>query len=77
MIGTTLAHYRITASLGKGGMGEVWRRPRKSSVARWRSRSCRRSSPPTRNGSTDSSARRGWWRASITRTSPTSTVSRP
>ena len=24
MIGTTLAHYRITASLGKGGMGEVW-----------------------------------------------------
>ncbi len=25
MIGTTLAHYRITASLGKGGMGEVWR----------------------------------------------------
>ena len=25
MIGSTLAHYRITASLGKGGMGEVWR----------------------------------------------------
>ena len=25
MIGTTLAHYRITSSLGKGGMGEVWR----------------------------------------------------
>ncbi len=25
MIGTTLAHYRITASLGTGGMGEVWR----------------------------------------------------
>ena len=25
MIGTTLAHYRITASLGAGGMGEVWR----------------------------------------------------
>jgi serine/threonine protein kinase len=25
VIGTTLAHYRITASLGKGGMGEVWR----------------------------------------------------
>ncbi len=25
MIGTSLAHYRITASLGKGGMGEVWR----------------------------------------------------
>ncbi|MEN8164766.1 MAG: serine/threonine-protein kinase, partial [Acidobacteriota bacterium] len=23
--GTTLAHYRVTASLGAGGMGEVWR----------------------------------------------------
>ncbi len=25
VIGTTLAHYRITAALGSGGMGEVWR----------------------------------------------------
>jgi len=25
MIGTTLAHYRITVALGAGGMGEVWR----------------------------------------------------
>ena len=25
MIGSTLAHYRITAQLGAGGMGEVWR----------------------------------------------------
>ncbi len=25
MIGTALAHYRITAALGAGGMGEVWR----------------------------------------------------
>ena len=25
MIGSTLAHYRITAALGAGGMGEVWR----------------------------------------------------
>ena len=25
MIGSSLAHYRITAELGSGGMGEVWR----------------------------------------------------
>ena len=25
MIGTALAHYRITGELGAGGMGEVWR----------------------------------------------------
>ncbi len=25
MIGQTLAHYRITAAIGAGGMGEVWR----------------------------------------------------
>ena len=25
MIGTTLAHYRVTGELGSGGMGEVWR----------------------------------------------------
>ena len=25
MIGATLAHYRVTAALGAGGMGEVWR----------------------------------------------------
>jgi serine/threonine-protein kinase len=25
VIGTILAHYRITAALGAGGMGEVWR----------------------------------------------------
>jgi hypothetical protein len=25
MIGATLAHYKVTAALGAGGMGEVWR----------------------------------------------------
>jgi hypothetical protein len=25
VIGQTLAHYRITATLGAGGLGEVWR----------------------------------------------------
>ena len=59
MIGRTLGYYTLTAPLGVGGMGEVYRAATASSAATSPSRSCRRISRTTRNAALDSRARRG------------------
>jgi hypothetical protein len=38
MIGDTIAHFRFTARLGAGGMGEAYRPVIRSSSVMWRSR---------------------------------------
>ena len=58
LIGRSLAHYRITAAIGAGGMGEVYRATDTKLGARWPSRCCRPRWPRARSGSSASSARR-------------------
>ena len=51
MIGTTLAHYRITGEpSAPAAWGRCGGRPTPSSGAMWRSRCCRPRWPPTRSG---------------------------
>ena len=79
--GTRLGSYEVSAQIGEGGMGEVYRArdtklDRDVALKVLPEASCPRHSRVIRSGSRASSARRSCWPRSTTRTSPRSTASR-
>jgi len=61
MIGQAIAHYQISAKLGEGGMGEVYRAMDTKLGREAALRYCQPRSPPIRIATPASSAKRGYW----------------